>query len=111
MTKNELKQEVTDLRQQLAEAKELEAKREQFIKMLDRRNRDLAFLIQAIQAFISTLQLDQVLDTILEGVRQCLNVTACSVWLIDLETNELVCRQAVGPQSDVVRPRLAAGAG
>jgi PAS domain S-box-containing protein len=112
MTKNELKQEVTDLRQQLAEAKELEAKREQFIKMLDRRNRDLAFLIQAIQAFISTLQLDQVLDTILEGVRQCLNVTACSVWLIDLETNELVCRQAVGPQSDVVRGwRLEPGEG
>jgi PAS domain S-box-containing protein len=111
-TEDELIKELNELRQELADVKAFKSEREQVIRALDQRNRDLAFLIQAIQAFISTLRLDQVLNTILEGVRQCLNVAACSVWLIDQETNELVCRQAVGPQGDVVRGwRLAPGEG
>jgi PAS domain S-box-containing protein len=79
---------------------------------LRRRNRELALLHRAGQTFSSTLDLDQVLVTILEEVRRLLDVTACSVWLIDSETEELVCRQATGPQNEIVRGwRLAPGEG
>jgi PAS domain S-box-containing protein len=79
---------------------------------LRRRNRELALLNRAGQAFSSTLDLDQVLVTVLEEVRHLLDIVACSVWLTDPETEELVCRQAVGPQSEIVRGwRLAPGEG
>ncbi|MBU0702765.1 MAG: GAF domain-containing protein, partial [Chloroflexi bacterium] len=70
---------------------------------LRRRNRELALLNQASQVFNSTLDLDQVLVTVLEEVRRLLNAVACSIWLTDPETDELVCRQGVGPHSEIVR--------
>jgi len=79
---------------------------------LRRRNRELTLLNRAGQAFSSTLDLDQVLVIVLEEVRHLLDIVACSVWLTDSETEELVCRQAVGPQSEIVRGwRLAPGEG
>jgi len=79
---------------------------------LRRHSLELALLYQASQMFTSTLDLSQVLVTILEEVRHLLDVAACSVWLIDPETDELVCRQATGPQSEQVRSwRLAPGEG
>jgi two-component sensor histidine kinase len=79
---------------------------------LQRRNLELTLINQASQAFSSSLELDQVLVTILEEVRRLLEVIACSVWLRDPETDDLVCRQATGPQSDIVRGwRLAMGEG
>jgi len=75
-------------------------------------NRNLALLSQASQALSSTLDLDQVLVTVLDEVRRMLDVVACSVWLLDPETDELVCRQATGPQSEIVRGwRLSPGEG
>jgi len=79
---------------------------------LRQRNRELALLNRAGRAFSTTLDLDQVLATILEEMCSLLDVVAGSVWLIDLATDELVCRQAVGPQSEIVhRWRLAPGQG
>jgi signal transduction histidine kinase len=79
---------------------------------LRRRNRELALLNRAAQVLNSTLDLDKVLVTVLEEVRRLLGVVASSVWLIDPETGELVCRNATGSQSDVVRGwRLAPGDG
>ena len=79
---------------------------------LRRHSRDLAMLNRAGQTLSSTLDLDQVLVTVTEEVRCLLNVVAASVWLIDPETDELVCRQATGAQSEVVRGwRLAPGQG
>lgn len=79
---------------------------------LQQRNCELALLNHATQAFNSTLDLDQVLVAVLAGVRHLLNVTACSVWLVDAETKELVCRQASGPHSEMVSGwRLAPGQG
>ncbi|GAB4528332.1 MAG: hypothetical protein Kow0063_04450 [Anaerolineae bacterium] len=91
--------------QELAERKRIE-------EALKRHNRELELLNQASQAFNSTLHLNQVLATVLEGIRYLLNVTACSIWLIDPESEELVCRQAAGPSSEVTRGwRLALGEG
>jgi PAS domain S-box-containing protein len=79
---------------------------------LQHRNRELALLHHASQAFSSSLDLDQVLATVLEEARRLLDVVACSVWLIDPATDELVCWQATGPQREVVRNwRLPPGVG
>lgn len=76
------------------------------------RNRELAMLNQAGQALTSSLDLDQVLVSVLEEVQHLPDVLACSIWLVDPETKELVCRQVTDPQSTLVRGwRLAPGQG
>ncbi len=49
--------------------------------------------------------------TILEETRRLLEVTACSVWLLDPTTHDLVCRQATELYSAVRGARLAIGQG
>lgn len=79
---------------------------------LRRRDGELALLNRVSQAFSSTLELDQILITVLEEVRRLLEVIACSIWLRDPETDELVCKYAIGPSSETVRGwRLAPGQG
>jgi signal transduction histidine kinase len=75
-------------------------------------NRNLGLLNQASQVLSSTLDLDRVLVTVLDEVRRLFGVVASSVWLTDLETDEVVCWQATGPQQEIVRGwRLAPGEG
>lgn len=77
-----------------------------------RRNEELTLLNRATQALISSLDLDQVLTTFLEETRQLLGVEICSAWLLDQARGELICQQATGPRSEVVRGwRLAVGQG
>lgn len=86
--------------------------RKQAEEALQRRNNELALLNNVSQAFLSTLNLDQVLTSVLNEVRNLLGVIACSAWLIDQETGELVCRQVTDPQGQIVRGwRLAPGQG
>jgi signal transduction histidine kinase len=79
------------------------AARAQADEALRLRNRELAVLNQASQAFTSTLDLDQVLVTVLEQVRRLLDVVACAIWLSDPKSGALVCQQTAGPQSDFMR--------
>jgi PAS domain S-box-containing protein len=89
----------------ITERKEMES-------TLLQRNRELILLNRASQALSSTLDFDQVLEIMLEEVRRLLNVVACSVWLIDRETNQLVCRQVTDPLGEIVRGwRLEPGQG
>ena len=75
-------------------------------------NRELALINQVGRALTSTLDPNEVLDTLLEPARSLLGVAACSIWLRDSETDELVCREAIGPHRDSVRGwRLAPGQG
>ncbi|MDY7079140.1 MAG: PAS domain S-box protein [Chloroflexota bacterium] len=86
--------------------------RKQATDALQQRNRELAMINRASRVLVSTLDLDQVLATVLEEVRRLLNVVACSVWLTEPGTDELVCKQATGPQSEMVRGwRLSSGQG
>ncbi|MCP4536580.1 MAG: PAS domain S-box protein [Chloroflexi bacterium] len=86
--------------------------RKQMEQTLKRRNRELALLNQASQTFSSTLDLDQVLGLVLEKARHLQEAIACSAWLLDAETGELVCQQASGVQNEIVRGwRLAPGEG
>jgi PAS domain S-box-containing protein len=86
--------------------------RKRIEKQLRKHTRELAMLNQASRVLASTLDLDRVLTTVLEEIRNLLGAVAASVWLIDEQTDELVCRQATGSQNDVVRGwRLAPGQG
>jgi PAS domain S-box-containing protein len=84
----------------------------QMQEALLQRNRELEVLNRASQALGSTLDLDQVLVAVLEEVRYLMQVSACSVWLVESETGKLACQQATGPRSDVIRTwRLSLGEG
>jgi two-component sensor histidine kinase/HAMP domain-containing protein len=67
------------------------------------RTAELTLLNRASNALISTLDQDQVFITVLEELRRLLNVIACSVWLVDEQTDEIICHQNSGPQDDDVR--------
>jgi PAS domain S-box-containing protein len=86
--------------------------RKQAEEMLHRQNRELLLLYRAAQALNSTLDLDEVLATVLEEVRRLLKVVACSAWLVDRFTGELVCHAVTDPHSHLVHGwRLPAGQG
>lgn len=79
---------------------------------ITRQNQLLTLLNRAGQALNSTLDLDRVLVTILEETRRLLHVVACSVWLVDPQTGEAVCRQATGyGYEQVIGWRLKPGQG
>lgn len=77
-----------------------------------RRNMDLERLNAAGQALNASLDLDEVLVTVARQIRELLNVQACSVWLLDEDSGELVCRRAAGAHASKVRGwRLSPGQG
>jgi PAS domain S-box-containing protein len=97
---------------QLACSMRYAIERKRMETVLAQQYHELGLLNRAIQAFSSTLDLDQVLVTVLEETRHLLGVVACSVWLIEPETGDLVCRQATGQKGDVVHGwRLSPGEG
>jgi PAS domain S-box-containing protein len=99
------------VQRELHEAK-VRLARKQAEEALRESNRKLALINRASQLLGSTLDLDQVLTTFLEQVRHLLNVVACSVWLIDTQSGELVCQQATGIHHEIVRGwRLPPGEG
>lgn len=93
------------LRQELAEHKQVEDE-------LRRYNQGLTLVNRASKVFYSTLDLEQVLSTILEEMHNLIDVFAYSVWLIDWDTNELVCWRATEAHEEVIIGwRLAPGQG
>ena len=86
--------------------------RRQAGEALRQRNSELELLNRAGQAFSSTLALRDVLRMILEEVRHVLSVAIASIWLVEPETDELVCQQAAGAMAeDLCGWRLAPGQG
>ncbi len=76
------------------------------------RNREQRLHTQTRQAFNSSLNLDQVIVSVLEEVRRLMGVVGSSIWLIDRDTGELVCEQATGDYGETLRGwRLAPGEG
>ncbi|CAG0928949.1 Sensor protein kinase WalK [Thermoflexales bacterium] len=62
----------------------------------------LATLNEIGQAITSSLDLDQVLVTLLDKARHATDAEACSVALVDQSTGELVFRQSVGGASQLI---------
>ena len=101
-TKAKLIAELTELRQHVAELE----------KLVTEQGRALSPLEQEGQIFNSALEIGQVMTIIMAGVRALLDVSVCSLWLIDPETNDLICRQATGHRYELVRGwRLSPGQG
>jgi PAS domain S-box-containing protein len=97
---------------QLACSMRYAIERKRMETVLSQQYREVGLLNRAIQAFNSSLDLDRVLATVLEETRNLLKVVACSIWLIEPETGDLVCRQATGQKGDVVQGwRLSPGEG
>jgi PAS domain S-box-containing protein len=79
---------------------------------LEKRNRELLLLNRAGRAINSSLDVDKVLMAVLEETRILLNITACSVWLLDETTGELVCHEVTDPLGQIVKGwRLPPGKG
>jgi len=97
---------------QLACSMRYAIERKRMETVLAQQYHEVGLLNRAIQAFNSSLDLDHVLATVLEETRHLLQVVACSIWLVELETGDLVCWQATGQKGDVVQGwRLSPGEG
>jgi PAS domain S-box-containing protein len=69
---------------------------------LQQRNLELELLNRVGQALSSTLDLDHLIATVLEEVHHLLGVAACSAWLVDPQTGDLVCQQTTDPRGKSV---------
>lgn len=96
-------------------AKRLESENRKLLQKneeLKQRNRELDLINQSFLSINSSLELDRVLSTILEAIKNLFGVVGSSIWLKDQQTGEVVCRQAAGFQRNVVKGwRLAPGEG
>lgn len=88
-----LERQNVELQQQITDSQTTE-------QMLQQRNNELFLLNRVTQLFSSSLELDQVLDTLLQEVQHLLDVVSLSFWLIVAEDQELICLRARGPGSD-----------
>lgn len=70
---------------------------------LKQRNRELAVLNRASQRFISSLDLHEVLNAVLDEVSELFGAISAAIWLVDTATGELVCWRAVGPKSEALQ--------
>ncbi len=77
--------------------------RRQAEESLRQRNQELALRNRASQRFVSSLDLQEVLSTVLEEVSTLFEAVSASVWLVDSATDDLVCERATGPRSEAVQ--------
>jgi signal transduction histidine kinase len=69
-------------------------------------------LQEVTDAALAHLRLDELLEALLHRTRSALDADTCAVFLLDVETNELVARAAVGLEEEVERGvRIPVGRG
>ncbi|MFL7791952.1 MAG: response regulator [Anaerolineae bacterium] len=74
-------------------------------KALLRRNQELAALIKISRVVTSSLDMDEVLEATLKGIREILQVEAGSLVLVDEEADRLVFRTTFNPEQGWVAGR------
>lgn len=70
--------------------------RKRMERRLERSNRDLAFLNRAGQRMLSSLDSDDIKDSILSDLHELIGATAYIRWIYDEESGRLHCKQAGG---------------
>jgi signal transduction histidine kinase len=94
-TKEQLVNELVDLRQQLAELETSRTERQRMEEALRRHNRALILLNRAGQELTATLDQQQVVERLLQEVTEIIGAEGASVWLWDEEQEGcLVCQAA-----------------
>jgi len=84
----------------------------QLLRQTQRQLEEVAFLHRTGQALAASLEMEDVLHSLLESVRDHFKVEAASVALVDEQTRDLVFRVATGAAADqVVGVRLKPGQG
>jgi signal transduction protein with GAF and PtsI domain len=80
---------------------------------MDQSARHLRLLTETIAAVNSTLDLQEVLDLVADGVSEALGTDACFVYLYDERADELVLRATHGTRVEELtrRPRMRPGEG
>jgi two-component system phosphate regulon sensor histidine kinase PhoR len=82
------------------------------IQSLKQNNDALQLISQSFLPINASLELDRVLRTVLEAIQNLFGVVGSSIWLKDPQSGEVVCHQAAGFQSNLVKGwRLAPGEG
>ncbi len=82
------------------------------IRSLQTTNGTLELISRSFLSINSSLELDHVLTAILDEIQNVFGVVGSSIWIKDSQTNAVVCHQAAGFQSDLVKGwRLAPGEG
>ncbi|WP_419663796.1 two component system response regulator, LuxR-type [Desulfosarcina variabilis str. Montpellier] len=82
------------------------------IQSLKKNNDALQLISQSFLPINASLELDRVLRTVLEAIQNLFGVVGSSIWLKDPQSGEVVCHQAAGFQSNLVKGwRLAPGEG
>ncbi|MCL4871652.1 MAG: GAF domain-containing protein [Anaerolineae bacterium] len=102
--------------QELERRRRIEATLQETQRELERRvaerTQELSLIFRANQALIATFDPDELLTKILQEINHLLQVTSCSIWLLQPKTNELLCQQITGPRSELIKGwRLAPGEG
>lgn len=64
---------------------------------------DLCQILQVTKLLSADLDLDTVLQRILSVAESVMQAEACSIWLVESETGDLICRLATGQAGDQVR--------
>ena len=89
----------------LARALRYAIERQRVEAVIRARNQELTRLNRATQSLVSSLDVEMGLTTFLEETRHLLNVDICAAWLLDKDTEELVCEHAAGPNHEVLGRR------
>ena len=96
----------------ITERKHMELALQQSAEHLFKHNQFLMFLSRASHSFSSSLDLDEVLDTVLKEILELMNISADYFWLYQAESNELICQHAISKSSKtIIGYRLQLGEG
>jgi len=80
--------------EQVLYQQQLVTERQQMFDTLQQLNRNLALLNLAGQKLAATLDMQQIMTLLLQAVTETIGAEASSVWLIDDESDHLVCQAA-----------------
>jgi len=87
--------------------KELEQQNIKLEEKVRERSKELTLLYKIGRDVLSTLELEEVLRTIVDTISRTLDIEICSILLLDKETNQLVIKSACGlPQEIIAQTKL-----
>ena len=96
-------QEHRAIARQVADQLAIAIQQARLYEQVQRRVDELVFLEHVGRTVTSSLDLEQILATVMEKTALVLKAEACSILLLDKESKELVFRAAAGPRSDKVK--------